>query len=576
MSEAPTPVYVADDFLPPQALDIEAAVVGSILTDPKYVLPVVTGLELEPEHFYHVPYRRLYAILTAMGRAGDKVTPRAVEERLRANGLLDICGGPAWLAQLTDMVDSTRAADQYAAIVMDRANRRLLVAKLREALPLAHDTDMALDYVTGVVGDALETVRTKAPGRNRRPALRCAVDIAARPIDWIWPWYLARGAITMLEGDPGRGKGFITIDLAARITQGDAMPDGTAGVHGTVLFLTGEDSPEYTERPRLEAAGADLRRVYFLPEKGQGQRWDLTADAETLEAYVRDAKADLLVIDPISEFLEGVDTNKDNEVRRVLAGLRDIAVHTGCSVLTVRHLNKGTGAAAIYRGGGSIAFTGAARFVFTVGQDPDDKTRRALATTKNNLTPHAPTLLYRITSCGPVGCVTWEGTSDLTADDVLQMPRERPKDAAEEFLREALAEGPVGQKTLEAQAKAAGISPRTLQRAKENLGVESKRTGTVWEWWLQDSQFAPKVANLASPESGNLDGAGPTGSKVANIASQESGNLGDEVATLPVPLEWQPCQFPGSGNLDSTAGPTGSTAFSAADADPGFDPFGDE
>ncbi|MCX6358402.1 MAG: AAA family ATPase [Armatimonadetes bacterium] len=567
MSEAPLPGFVADGLAPPQALDMEAAVVGSMMIDPAYAIPVVSAL-LEPDHFYHAPYKRLYATLTAMFRAGEPIYPLTIQERLRGNGWLELCGGASGLVHVMNTVPTVLAADHYAGVVLDMANRRALVERLNEAALRAHDPNFGLDYVLNDTEAALGQVRANLPAvGSRLPALRCAADITARPVDWVWPRYLARGAITMLEGDPGRGKGFITIDLAARITQGDTMPDGTAGVHGTVLFLTGEDSPEYTERPRLEAAGADLSRVYFLPEKGQGQRWDLTSDAEALQTYVRQIGADLLVIDPITEFLPAVDTHRDNEVRRVLAGLRDIAVHAGCAVLAVRHLNKGAGMAAMYRGGGSIAFTGAARFVFTVGVDPDDKTRRALATTKNNLTQHAPTLLYRITSCGPVGCVAWEGTSELSADEVLQTPKERPKDAAEEFLREVLEDGPITQRALEQQADERGISPATLRRAKERLKVQSVRTGTVWEWRLQGVQSS-RSEHLEGAQTTTSEHCGFQDVKALKVLTPESEHLDGKLSILTVGQG-------SSGSTDPKALKSEQVSI-LAETDPNYDPFGDE
>ncbi len=530
---------MAADAIPPQALDSEAAVLGAMLIEPLAAVPVALKA-LTAADFYHTAHRRLYEALTAMHADAVPIDLLTVQQRLQALGLFGMVGGPAGLIALQDATPSAapEVVRHHAAQVKDRADRRRLLEAVDLLRDRAHDTDTPLTRIVAATSVALEAVQAHLPEEQRRlPPLRCAADIETREADWVWKSYLARGAITMLEGDPGRGKGFITIDLAARLSRGDPMPDGSPGPgRRPVIFLTGEDSPEYTEAPRLRAAGADLSMVYFVPERGPGRRWDLGADVPELRAYVRQQQAALLVIDPITEFLPGVDTHRDNDVRCVLAGLRDIAMEGDCAVLAVRHLNKSSmGAPAIYRGGGSIAFTGAARFVLTVGTDPEDRTRRALANTKNNLEELAPTLLYRIKSFGGVARVAWEGTCDLTADQVLQAPRERPRDAAQDFLREQLEDGPKGQKELLRLAEAAGLTERTLDRAKRALDVESVRTGTVWEWRLPPScskgaTFTPKGA---TPQSGTLGADEPFEPfGPAKGATSVSGTLGGQSGTL--------------------------------------------
>ncbi|MCX6361211.1 MAG: AAA family ATPase [Armatimonadetes bacterium] len=349
---------------------------------------------------------------------------------------------------------------------------------------------MLSTFADGMGGPAMVATFAKAwaaaMGAGALPPAICFDDIEATDIDWIWPNHLARGKLTIIEGDPGKGKGLITMDIAARLSRGEAMPDGSATPKCNVLFLTGEDDAADTEKPRLEAAGADASRVFLVPAKGGGAGWNLGDDADMLAKYITDNDIDLLIIDPLTEFLPAVDTHRGNDVRVILARLRDAAVKTRCAVLAVRHLNKGSGAAALYRGGGSIAFTGAARFVFTVGIDPDDKSCRALACTKCNVAREVRTLLYRPVQSGRAARVEWLGESDLTADQILSTARDQPSDQAKAFLLELLADGPVGSKTVTDRATQAGLSTATLNRAKKDLGVQSFRTGTVWEWALKD------------------------------------------------------------------------------------------
>ncbi len=74
-------------------------------------------------------------------------------------------------------------------------------------------------------------------------------------------------------------------------------------------------------------------------------------DIALLEEYVRECEAELLILDPVMTMLGG-DANKDQDARKALTPVRDMAERTGAAVIAVRHLNKSVGLKAIQRGGG--------------------------------------------------------------------------------------------------------------------------------------------------------------------------------------------------------------------------------
>src|SRR5205814_9046288 len=94
---------------------------------------------------------------------------------------------------------------------------------------------------------------------------------------------------------------------------------------------------------------------------------------------VAKTSARLLVIDPISAYIGGVDLHRDNEVRAALAPLAVLAERTGCAVLILRHLRKSSGGEAIYRGIGSVAIVALARVGLMLLKDPDAEGPRILA-----------------------------------------------------------------------------------------------------------------------------------------------------------------------------------------------------
>src|SRR5262249_45612603 len=146
--------------------------------------------------------------------------------------------------------------------------------------------------------------------------------VPTREVRWLWPGWLPRGKITVLDGDPGLGKSTLLLDLAARVSAGRAMPDGSPGLRAGVCILSAENALTDTVRPRLEAAGADLSRVHALetvcrPGQDMGRPPALPRDLRLLEKSVRLSQSRLLIIDPFVAFLgRGVDAAQDQDVRR--------------------------------------------------------------------------------------------------------------------------------------------------------------------------------------------------------------------------------------------------------------------
>ena len=90
-------------------------------------------------------------------------------------------------------------------------------------------------------------------------------EVLPAPIRWLWEPYLARGKLALLDGDPGAGKSLVTADLAARLSRGGPLPDGSR-----LRRQVGRPVPQRRGRAgghpaaALEAAGADLMRIYSL------------------------------------------------------------------------------------------------------------------------------------------------------------------------------------------------------------------------------------------------------------------------------------------------------------------------
>lgn len=373
-----------------------------------------------------------------------------------------------------------------------------------------HDPQGALDNflslwdrsdANAIKAALLEIDPAKPPTANAR-VVRLA-DVQPQQVSWLWTNRVPLGKITVFDGDPGLGKSVLTMDLTARVSRSRPMPDGHAGdLDGSagIVLMTAEDGLADTIRPRLEAAGADLSRVVALQSTGSddGDRPVTLQDIDAIEAAIRSVQARLVVIDPLMAFLPGeVNSYRDQDVRRILRPISDLAERTGAAIVLVRHLSKAAGVSPLYRGGGSIGIIGAARSGLLIAKDPDDPEgdRRILAGVKSNLGPPPQSLAYRLEPVenGAVR-IRWEGTTTHTAGQLLAIPVDDESrsalDEAVDFLREVLSRGPRPAKDVKSEARSAGIAERTLDRAKSRMGVRAQKHGftesSTWLWELPE------------------------------------------------------------------------------------------
>jgi hypothetical protein len=352
--------------------------------------------------------------------------------------------------------------------------------------------------------DAKARTRPAEENGDGVPILVCLVNVKPEPVAWLWPGRIPLGKVTLIYGDPGLGKSLVTLDVAARTSRRTPWPDrpDLPPQPGEVILLSAEDDPADTIRPRLDAAGGDVRRVTLLQGVMHGERRAAfcLADLSPLEAAIQQAPdARLVIIDPISAYLGSADSHKNAEIRGLLAPLADLAGRHRVAVLCVSHMNKSMGGRALYRAMGSLAFAATARAAALVIADADDPKRRLLLHSKMNLAEEPTGLAYRIVpvtldGIGPVPRVAWESAPiNMTADDALaaQCPEGEARSALQEavdWLSDALASGPAGATEIKKQAPADGIALRTLDRAKEVLRVKATRLvfGGPWLWLLPE------------------------------------------------------------------------------------------
>lgn len=380
----------------------------------------------------------------------------------------------------------------------------------------------AAEKLKAAVQAELERAQRIEPPPADGVVLTCGADLRPEPVAWLWPAWLALGKLHVLAGAPGTGKTTIGMELAAGVTTGGWWPDGTrCELPGNCLVWSGEDDAADTLLPRALGAGANPKRLFFVTGTriaGELSTFDPARDMAELQAQAeRIGSVRLIIVDPIVSAVTG-DSHKNTEVRRALQPLVDLAASLKAALVGITHFSKGgQGTDPATRVLGSVAFTAVARVVLVAAKitNEDGEDRRVLARGKSNIGPDDGGITYTLAQCEPLpgiqaSRILWGEQVKGSARELLAEPADQRDEEdgdgtagltaranAEHFLHDMLAAGPTPAKTIEAEAKEAGLAWRTVRRAADQMGV-LKRKGLgdspAWYWSLPAQV---KLSNMA-------------------------------------------------------------------------------
>ena len=313
-----------------------------------------------------------------------------------------------------------------------------------------------------------KSIVLKEPSKPETVKIIRMSDVELTPVEWLWKPYLPFGKLSVLQGNPGEGKTYFAMHLAAACTNGKLLPNMERMEPFNVIYQTAEDGLGDTVKPRLIEAGADLDRVLVIDDSDV----QLTLSDERIEKAIVENNARLVIIDPIQAYLGAdVDMNRANEVRPIFMRLGQVAQRTGCAILLIGHLNKAAGMQSLQRGLGSIDIAAAVRSVMFIGKLKHDPTMRILTHEKSSLAPPGASLAF---SLGDESGFSWVGEYDITADEMLsgiEPQRETKTQQAKDLICALLAGGKqVLSEDIDKAALERGIPGRTVRDAKRELG----------------------------------------------------------------------------------------------------------
>ena len=336
-------------------------------------------------------------------------------------------------------------------------------------------------------------------------------------LSWLWPNRIPYGKVTLLVGNSGIGKSILSMYIAAQVSRGAEWPDCPGVRQGWldeetnthvgegVIVLTTEDDLADTVRVRLEAAGACLNNIYtvsvsktYKDDKQEYPIYDLLEEIDVLEQMIEDTgNIGLIILDPITAYMGKLNANSNTEVRYFMNPLKELAEKYELAILGISHFNKNEDVSAINRTLGSIGFVAAARSVWSVFVNPADEDSRLMLPVLGNVGKNPKGLEFKLVDAdvqtidGVIGSVRCEFERDQvlrTADDIFEDAKKKQrapvKHKVKIWIEEQIKQGNMDAKTIEELAKKEGISRNTLYRAKEDIGIKSKREGKKWVWTL--------------------------------------------------------------------------------------------
>jgi len=333
-------------------------------------------------------------------------------------------------------------------------------------------------------------------------------DVEETKMKWMVKEVFAYGKFSAIVGDPGIGKSLWGARILSCLSTGKTIFGSDGGEIGDSIIISPEDDGGDTLRPRLEACGADLRRIHFF--KKIELKYKIPTHIQYLEAIKRYAEEirirrhtlRLIFIDPLEEVLGDINLNKSIKVRKALSPFIDYCADQEIALLGILHLNK-TDKKAIYKISGSMGFPAIARSVYMVVRDPQNSDMRLFLSVKNNYADDIKGFRCSIvTNQDDIPFVEFHEVIYEDIDDVLLMGREKeeripaPRKVILEYLK-SIFPLPIKQKDLAmALQRKANTVCQLLKKLQADNFVEQDNNGMY--------KYVPKsIAPLDSSDSVN-------------------------------------------------------------------------
>ena len=365
-------------------------------------------------------------------------------------------------------LDHDKAGHDACARIFDELPDKYAVTQLIPAkkdwndMLVARNDDLNMEY---------ETIELRKEKEGLVPVTKMS-EIKETVVEWLWYPFIPYSKVTLIQGDPGEGKSWLAMALAAACANRKPLPNELPKEPFNVFYQSAEDGIGDTIKPRLKACGAELERVRVINEEEQ----PLSMTDPRLEQAIIQNNIMLVIMDPIQAYVgANVDMNRANEIRPLFRYLHGIVERTGAAIVLIGHLNKNAGTQATYRGLGSVDISAAVRSILHVGKvkQEEEKDIRVVIQTKSSLAPKPTPVAYTLEN----GFVEWIGEYAITVEELMVgksgKQQETKMDQGVNLIRELLRQRKLMYVSdLDAFGAKHKISERTMRTARKAIESE--------------------------------------------------------------------------------------------------------
>lgn len=511
--------------------------------------------------FFDGGHQAIYDAAVLVADRGVTINVGLLVDVLQKAGELEDAGGHEYLAELA-AIGLSANVEQCARIVRDYARRRALGRRLESGLEdLGRDYVAVDDLVLGLHGSLksayVNGLTSVDPEEKFARPVR-AIDVGApKPIDWTIAELWTAGDIGFVVGDGGSFKSTVALHMALAVAGGRRVFGRFDCAPRPVLFVSEEDPQDVIigrARALLRGHGwseTDVLTNLHVLALGGASLSQLEWVAQ-LERYVNEIDAGMVVLDPLTDLIDG-DESSPSEMRGVVKAARRLSRKGRTSVLVVHHTGKAKeGVRPIDRVRGASSFHAGARCLYFVEANDKSISVQCLKLSRAPK-PERFAVEFHIESEEQNPAMWTLARLDYLRASVAATAR------AETFIIEQLATGfRLGSTELRDAAKGAAFSNVDLSNALKKLemsGVIDCENGGRGKklWGLPTLPEGSRQG--AENEAGTLpDGVGRVGTVGDPDPADPARGPGRVISPAPLTL---PAPFRGQGQASSIDGSDG-------------------
>ena len=305
-------------------------------------------------------------------------------------------------------------------------------------------------------------------------------DVQATPVRWLWYPFIATGKITLLEGNFDEGKTAVIFKLIAELSKGGNMPEGKPfGMPQRVICQSSNLRLPADTKAILEKYGADCKNIAYINEEPPKY---LKLDDERLRQAIEEFRPKLVVVDPIQSYIENSQITKG--VGSAIHQLSIWATVYDCTVVLISRQDKiGKTKKKANFNFGMMAIESAARSVLQVDCDPENSNIGIIQQTKNNLESSGRQVRFAMARDSRLNWLRSE------VPPKPEMPEfESNSEKAAYLIKKLLSEDDMRVREIYMRLSYEGISRRTAENLKQELGIREyrKKSQLYWSLKLED------------------------------------------------------------------------------------------